>query len=112
MSPSVDYNKMIAEQRETFIRARTQQEEKVNVWYQKISGINSNVLAGILPEGTITLRSLCPELYADKPNVEVYREQLARANELFSKINAIGESVNKESIECLLRFKEISSTTA
>lgn len=112
MSPSVDYNKMIAEQREEFIRSRTQQEAMVNSWYQKISGISSDLLAGVIPTGTITLQTLCPELYVDKPDREVYIKQLAEANAMFDRVNALGEENNRESVECLLRFKEISSTTA
>lgn len=112
MLHSVDYIEMEKKEREKFITERTKQEARVNAWYQRISGLQSDVLTGIIPEGTITLRTLCPELYEDKPNKEIYLQQLAAANAMFDKCNAIGEDKNREAVECLLKFKEISSTPA
>lgn len=112
MLHSVDYIEMEKREREKFIAERTKQEERVNAWYQRISGLQSDVLMGIIPEGTITLQSLCPELYVDKPDRGIYLQQLAAANAMFDKCNAIGEDKNREAVECLLKFKEISSTPA
>lgn len=114
---SRSYTELLEEKKEKFISFRTKQELSVAEFHEKVSGLDPAILnainwpGGCFPD-KLTLRDLIPELYEDKPNVEIYRKQLAEANKIFDQLREIADRYNEEAVACLSEFQAISSTQA
>lgn len=102
--------KLLAQAKETFIKQRTQQEMIISEWAKKLATAKPEVLRGVsLPE-PLTLESLIPELYADKPDEAIYKVQYDKAMELIGQVNKIADEYNEESIKCLSEYNQINSS--
>lgn len=85
---------LLRKARERFIAERLKQEMEVQAWGEKIKQCDPSILEGIeLPE-EISLKTLLPELYVDRPNQSVYDEQYEKMQELFDKCNKVAEEYN------------------
>lgn len=94
--------------RENFVHSRTKQEMAIQTWAENLKKVDPEILKGVeLPE-EISLRTLMPELYADKPNQAVYHEQYLKACELFATVNKIADAYNQEARKCLSEYQAMN----
>lgn len=95
--------------REDFLAKRAKQEMQIAAWAEKIEKVDPEILKDIDLPPVITLKALIPEMYADKPNPETYKQQYESCTALFNKVNEIADHYNEEAKRCLLEYQEISS---
>ena len=100
------YNKC----RESFLAERARQELQVRTFAEKFAQIDPNVFEGKIeiPE-EISLKAMIPEMYADKPNQQIYEEQYNKAQAFFNGVSEIIAAINKEANECLSRYQVLAS---
>ena len=95
--------------KETFIKARTLEEQKFNSALSVIKRLPKEVLSDKLSFNIdeITIQSLVPEWYVEKPNSVICEQQVAAANEKLEEINKINSDLNQESLKALEEYNKL-----
>lgn len=105
-----DYATAVKQERERFVAERAQLEREVADWWRNISALDPDIVEALeLPKTDLSLQTLCPELYSDKPDVEVYHRQYIAAKEMIDRVNACADKWNEEALKCLSEFQELNS---
>lgn len=97
---------LLQKAKESFYAKRVQQEARVKEIATVIEPIRNTVLAGVNVPEEFTLQNLLPELYADRVNVDVYKEQLKVFKELLSVIKSRIIEANAKSVRELENYCE------
>jgi len=95
--------------RDIFISRRSIEEQKVNKWINELLSCPKERVLDRIPfsvEG-MSLQTLVPEWYVDKPNKEICAQQLQAAREKIDQINQIIYEINKEGIEEIKEYKAL-----
>ena len=101
-------NNVLNKARANLIEARTREEQKIEEFAKAVNSVNKEEVFGdvyIPPE--ISLRALCPEAYADDPDVEVYNKQYEEMKEIFDAMNKKIIEYTQEALECQNQFKQL-----
>lgn len=103
---SQDNLKLIQDQRDILIEARIIEEKKIEEFAKGISSVNvEEVFKDIYIPPNISLKSFCPEAYAEIPDPDVYQSQYEKMMEILTPINERIVQLNKEASECIAQFK-------
>ena len=95
--------------RDSFIQMRAEEERKIAEFGKQIASIDIKTVFGDLEiPSEISLKALCPEIYKDSPNPDVYEEQYTKMDELFKEMNKRISSYYGEVLECLQSYRAIS----
>lgn len=95
--------------RDIFISMRSIEEQKVSKWVRELLSCPKERVLDRIPfsvEG-MTLQTLVPEWYVDKPDKEICNQQLQAAREKIDQINQIIYEINKEGIEENKEYKAL-----
>lgn len=95
--------------RDIFISRRSIEEQKVNKWVKELLSCPKERVLDRIPfnlEG-LSLQTLVPEWYVDKPNKEICTQQLVEARAKIDQINQIIYELNKEGIEENKEYKAL-----
>lgn len=104
----MDVQKLIQEQRELFIQARTIEEKKLEEFASNISSVDAEkVFAGTYIPADLSLKAFCPEIYKEEPDPVVYEEQYNKMIEIITPINAVIEKINKDAAELVSQFRQM-----
>lgn len=95
--------------KEIFVSLRTREEQKVEQWRGRLLQCSKELVLDKLPFDcqTVSLRTMCPELYADIPNPDLCHQQVAAANEMLQRVNEIIADINRGSIELLEEYNRL-----
>lgn len=100
--------KLIVDQREILVQARTIEEKKLEEFAKNITSVNiKEVFGDIEIPNEISLRAFCPEAYEENPDPAKYTEQYDRMIKILTPINDRIREILKESAECIQQFKQM-----
>lgn len=107
MSTEVELLRQIQDK---FIAQRTQQELEIQAWANKARKLPDNIREELgIEEKHYSLRTMIPELYVENPDKDIYEEQYSEAQLFYQKVNDYADKVNKEALQCLSQFQELSN---
>lgn len=97
--------------REDLIAKRAKQEQKFANWKRAMLTCGEKEVLEKLPIdiNTFTYESLFPELYKDRIDKDVYKQELERANQIIMQITEIVNEYNKKGVELLVEFDKMKS---
>lgn len=103
-----DNLKLIQDQRDILIKARTIEEKKMEEFARNISSVNvEEVFGDIYIPPVLTLQAFCPEAYKELPDPDVYQKEFEEMMEIISPINERIRQINREASECVAQFKQM-----
>lgn len=101
-------NNVFNKARAALIEARTREEQKIEIFAKSVNSVDREEVFGdtyIPPE--ISLRALCPEAYADDPDIETYNKQFEEMKKIFDAMNQKIIAYTQEALECQNQFKQL-----
>lgn len=95
------------EARDIYISRRSIEEQKINKWVRDLLSCPKERVLDKIPfsvEG-MSLQTLVPEWYVEKPDKDICHKQLEEAMEKINQINQIIYEANQEGIKELQEYK-------
>lgn len=103
-----DNMKLIQDQRDILIQARTIEERKMEEFASRIHSVNvEEVFGDIYIPPVISLKAFCPEAYKELPDPDVYQKEYDKMIEIIAPINERMRKINQEASECVAQFRQM-----
>ena len=104
-----DNIKLIQDQREILIKARTIEENKMADFAKAVHSVDINeVFDGIYVPPVLTLEAFCPEAYKDIPDPDKYQEEFENMVKILEPINQRMIEINQQAAEAIAQFRQMS----